>query len=202
MGMLASLGRELSTLRSRIALVVSLVFIAFASGAAYLIDGYLVEQFKQTVAADQQGLLDVQSDAIASKLRVAFEVLERTAEQVTPAMLDDPDAAQAFLNGKAELRSIFTNAVFLMAMDGRIVADTPTVPSRRGRLMPDAGKLPSPAQAKDSYVMDPFASVRGRNQPNLSIGVWVRDAKGVPVGRLHGGTFLLGENWLADLGTL
>src|SRR5580658_5484131 len=136
MVMQSSVGRELSTLRSRIALVVSLVFLGFAGSAAYLIDRYFGEQFKQAIAADQAALLTAQSDAIESKLRIAFEVLERAAEQIPPDTLDDPVRAQAFLNGKAELRSIFSNALFLMSMEGRVLADTPTVPGRRGRLMP------------------------------------------------------------------
>ena len=96
-------------LTTRMALAVSILFIAFVVAMASLTLSFLEKEFKEELARHQFALASSLSDSIDDKLRTAQAALLAAATKVPPDALHNADRAQKFLDDRVTLRAIFGN---------------------------------------------------------------------------------------------
>ncbi|MFN4349857.1 MAG: EAL domain-containing protein [Hylemonella sp.] len=196
--MLLTLFRQ-SSLKARVVLAVALLFVGFASLLTWLVLRHFDQSFRQNLYQQQFVLATTLADAIDDKIRQSQTQLTQVAAQVPLQALHNPRLAQEFLDQKTNLQAIFTNGLLLIDDQGRVVAESPYVPGRRGRSVSSLEVFKVVSETRQPYISKPFASVRAMGRPVFTMALPLLDAQGAMVGRLHGSIELLGRNFLSDL---
>ena len=188
-----------SSLKTRVVLAVALLFVGFAGLLTWLTLRHFDQNFRQSLYQEQFVLATALADSIDDKLSQNRDMLVATARLVRPAMLQDAQQAQGFLDQQAALLSIFDNGLLLISPQGRVIAESPAVRGLRGRDVSGNDVFKGVSATGKPYLSRPFSSARAQGRPVISIGVPLFDAQGRMIGRLHGSLELLGRNFLADL---
>ena len=187
------------SLKTRVVLAVALLFVGFAGLLTWLTLRHFDQNFRQSLYQEQFVLATALADAIDDKLSQNRDMLVATARLVRPAMLQDAQQAQGFLDQQAALLSIFDNGLLLISPQGQVIAEAPAVRGLRGRDVSGTDVFKGVSATDRPYLSRPFVSARAQGRPVISIGVPLFDAQGRMMGRLHGSLELLGRNFLADL---
>ncbi len=188
-----------SSLKTRVVLAVALLFVGFASLLTWLILRHFDQSFRQNLYHEQFVLATTLANTIDDKVRQSQALLSQVAAQVPPQALQNPQLAQDFLDQKSNLKSFFTNGILLIDARGRVVAESPYLPGRRGRDVSSLEVFKVVSETRQPYISKPFASVRAMGRPAITMALPLLDAQGEMVGRLHGSIELLGRNFLSDL---
>jgi signal transduction histidine kinase len=186
-------------LKTKTALAVSLVFLAFVGTLASITLRYFEARFEETVYKQQMALVTSVAQNVDSKLVLARNALATLAQDTPSDLLRHPDKAQAFLDRQRALLSIFDNGLYLISEEGRILAEAPFIPGGRGRDVSKFDVFKGVTANRKAYISKPFVSVRAKGRPVLSIAVPLFDSQGRMIARFHGSLELLGKNFLADL---
>lgn len=186
-------------LKTKTALAVSLVFLAFVGALASITLSYFETRFEETVYKQQMALATSVAQNVDSKLVLARDALATLVQDAPSDLLRNPDKAQAFLDRQRALLSIFDNGLYLISEEGRILAEAPFIPGGRGRDVSKFDVFKGVTATRKPYISKPFLSVRAKGRPVLSIAVPLFDSQGRMIARFHGSLELLGKNFLADL---
>ncbi len=187
------------SLKTRVVVAVAVLFIGFASLLTWLTLRHFDQSFRQNLYEQQFVLASSLAHAIDDKIRQSQTMLSQVAEVVPPQVWQSPSLAQQFLDQKGALQTIFSNGMLLIDAQGRIVAESPYLPGRRGRDVSGLEVFKVVTETRQPYISKPFASVRAMGRPAITIALPLFDAQGVMLGRLHGSIELSRRNFLSDL---
>jgi len=160
---------------------------------------YFKQELKATISSQQMTLLTVVAHGIDQKLTAAQKTVVEASHDVTPAMVADPDTAQRFLDSLHSVKSLFDNGIYLFSKDGRIIAESPFLPNRRGRDVSFRQFYQKSITTGKPVISAPFISTHSPGTPALNITAPVRDRNGTLIAILGGGVNLLQDNFLGDL---
>jgi len=181
------------------ALAVSLLFVLFANAIAYALLRYFEAERKQSISSGAFSLVSAVADSIDSKLALVHATIIRSAATVPMKAMRDAVEAQAFLDRQTALHALFDNGLFLIARDGKLIAESPFKPNRRGRDISYREFYQRTIQTQRPYISKPYRSTHDPGRPALIMTAPVFDPRGRMVGLLEGSFDLLGKNILADL---
>jgi diguanylate cyclase (GGDEF)-like protein/PAS domain S-box-containing protein len=188
------------SLKTRVALAVTLLFVSFAGLLTWLTLGHIDRQFHETLYRHQFTLASALAGQIDDKLRTYREMVVLTARQLPLAALRDAELAQRYLTRQPALLSVLDNGLLLVSAQGKIIADSRGVPGLRGRDVTHLDVFQGVSASRAPYISRPFVSLRAGRRYAISIGVPITNDSGEIVGRLHGSFDLHGENFLSELG--
>jgi len=175
-------------------LVLSLSF-AFAGVSVY----YFEKSFKENISKQQFTLLSSLAGNIDDKLFLAQNALKASNVLITPDIISDPLKAQHFLDSQISLRTIFNNALFLFSKDGKLIAESPYLPGRRGRDISFRDFFKKTVSAGRAQISEPYISTHSPSKPAIILTIPIFDEHEDLVAIMAGGFDLLGENILQDL---
>jgi diguanylate cyclase (GGDEF)-like protein/PAS domain S-box-containing protein len=187
------------SLKTRVALAMGVVFIGVISALALLTLRYFETEFRNSLYNQQFALVSALAGSIDDKLRMTHGALIASASTLPRAVLTDSDKAQRFLDQQTALLSIFDNGLFLVAVNGRIIAESPFRAGRRGRDLSFREFIQVTTATRKPYISKPFLTAYAPAQPAVVMTAPVLDEKGELIGILEGSFNLLGRNILADL---
>ena len=187
------------SLKTRIALAMAAVFIGCISTLAVLGLRYFELEFRNNLYHQQFELVSSLAANLDDKLRISQDALVARAGQFPREVLTDPGKAQRYLDGRAPLRSIFDNGLYLISREGRIIVESPQKDNRRGRDVSFREFFQVTARTKQPYISKPFTSTYSPGQPALVLTAPLLDEHGSFIGLLAGSFNLMGQNVLADL---
>ncbi len=190
--------RRLS-LKTRVALATVLVFISFTSILAVLGLRYFEHQFRNTLYEQQYTLVSSVAASLDAKLRMAQTALVASAQNLPHDTLTRPDEAQKQLDNMTALHTLFDNGLFLISPDGKVIAESPYKPGRRGRDISYREFFQATVTSRNPYISKPYVSTYTEGQPAMMMTAPLLDAQGQLVGMLEGSLNLLGRNFLADI---
>ena len=190
--------RRLS-LKTRVALATVLVFISFASILAVLGLRYFEHQFRNTLYEQQYTLVSSVAASLDAKLRMAQTALVASAQNLPRSALINPDEAQRLLDGMTALHTLFDNGLFLISPEGKVIAESPYKPGRRGRDISSREFFQATVTSRNPYISKPYVSTYTEGQPAMMMTAPLLDAHGRLIGMLEGSLNLLGRNFLADI---
>ncbi|MDD5250427.1 MAG: EAL domain-containing protein [Rhodocyclaceae bacterium] len=124
--------RILSSLKSRIALFATALFIAAIWGLAFRSANRLREDEQQFLSAQQFAAAGFVADSIAAALRMRIDTLTSVAAAIDPAWLDDPRQLRRYLADRQTIYRLFAKGLCVIGKDGHCRADYPAVPGRAG----------------------------------------------------------------------
>ncbi len=186
----------------RMTVVVCTFIILFSSLLAVSSLYYFKQELKETISSQQMTLLTVVAQSIDQKLTTARNTVIEASRDVTPGMVADPEAAQRFLDSLHSVSSLFDNGIYLFSKDGRIIAETPFLPDRRGKDVSLRQYYQKTIATGKPVISAPFISKHTPGTPALNITAPVRDKNGALIAILGGGVNLLQDNFLGDLSNI
>ena len=187
------------SLKTKIALAVSLLFILFVSTASYSTLSFFKSSFREFVATQQRSIVISQAHTIDDKLRIAQNALIATAATAPVDAFTNAEHAQRFLDGNAGILSIFDNGIFFINKEGVLIVESPYRVNRRGRELWFREWVKKTVISQKPYISDPYISTHSPGRPAIVMTVPVFDARGNMTGMMTGSLDLLGGNFLADL---
>jgi PAS domain S-box-containing protein len=191
------------SLKTRTAVAVTLLFILFSLVCGYLGELYLEHTIREIVHSGQFSYVTSLAQSLDDKLELVQDALASTAAHLGPEIVDSPDKAQGFLDTRFALTSFFDNALFLFSPDGRIIAETPFLPGRRGKDISFRPYFRTTMATGKAHISDPYDSTHKPGHPAVMLTAPVRDRQGRIIAVLAGSFDLLGQNnILADLASM
>lgn len=124
----------------------------------------------------------------------------KTAADIPPPLLDDPDLAQALLDSRFDnISHIFDNGVFLFSATGNLIAESPFLPNRRGRDYSFREYFRNTGETGQPFISSPYFSSQSPFHPALNFTAPIRDAAGHLLGVLAGSLDLTQDNMLGRI---
>jgi len=187
------------SLKIKVALAASALFVLFVATAAYLTLSYFGRTFKETVSAQQFSQVSSLANSIDDKLRISQNALIAVATIAPDDVFTNADHAQRFLDSKAGLLSIFDNGIFFISKDGILIAESPYRAGRRGKDLSFREWVQQTVTGRKPYISEPYISTHTPGQPAIVMTVPIFDRQGRLTGMMTGSLDLLGENFLVSL---
>ena len=185
------------SMKTRMALVVSLLFVVFSAAIAYFSIAYMEERYKQTIADQQYVLACAFANGIDDKLIMAQKGLLAASSKVPPGIAANTEDAQRFLDGRVTLHSLFDATLFLLDKGGTLIAKSPSLPDRRGISLAYRDYCRKTVATGKPVISSPFSSGMADRQPEVVLTAPVFDGRGKIACILCGGLRLMGENVLS-----
>lgn len=189
---------NLFSLKSKITLAVSVLLVLLVIAVASVTDYYFEKQLKATIAQNQLVMVTALAGEIDKKLATAHEQLIAVTKRLPAAALNDADQAQIFLDGMYGMHRIFDRRLFMFTPQGRLLAESPFLPGRRGRDFSFRPYFKKTVATGAPVISEPFVS-SVENNPTIMMTVPIFDTEGKLVAILSGAMDLLGKNFLQDL---
>jgi diguanylate cyclase (GGDEF)-like protein len=183
----------------RMTVTVCSFLILFQAVLATLIFFYFKQEFKQSISAQQFTVLTVVTQNIDQKLASSQKVVVDVSRQITPEILSDADAAQKILDNRPGTLSLFDNGLFLFSPDGKIIAEAPYRPNRRGRDISFRDFYKKTVASGLPVISEPYVSTHTPGAPAIMFTAPVRDKSGKVIAIFGGSLNLLHDNFLGEL---
>ena len=187
------------SLQTKMALAVSLLFLVLIVLLAWGALSFQERALKKAISSQQFSLVSSLAASIDDKLELAHNALITAARRIPPEALLDGDLAQGFLDARISLHSVFDNGLFLISSAGKLIADSPFLPDRRGRDMTSFEFFQRTIATGRPYISAPYTSVRAPGHPAIFLSAPIVDNNGKVIAILGGSFDLWGSNFLKDL---
>jgi PAS domain S-box-containing protein len=187
------------SMKARMAVAVSLLFVVFAATIAYFSTTYFEEKFRQSIAGQQYVLACAIANGIDDKLTLAQQGLLAASSNVTPGTVAKTEDAQRFLDSRPTLHSLFDTTLFLLDKDGALIAESPFLPDRRGLNLAYQEYWRKTVATGKPIISSPYNSSISHSQPEVMLTAPVFDSSDKLTCILCGGLKLMGANLLSEV---
>ncbi|MDD2337063.1 MAG: PAS domain S-box protein [Geobacteraceae bacterium] len=163
---------------------------------------YFERQFKETIASQEFTLVSVLAEEIDKKNQNAQEILVTVAGRATPDLVRNSRKAQAFLDERPGVRTVFDNGLLIFSPSGKLIAASPPEPHLQGKDYSFRDYIRKTLTSGKPQISAPFFSTQMQHHPLIMFTVPFYDAKGNLAGILGGALDLLKDNFLGKLTTI
>ncbi|MDO9043045.1 MAG: ATP-binding protein [Desulfocapsaceae bacterium] len=187
------------TMKNRLTLAISLVLLCLMGATSFLFLSMFKQQLKGIIATEQQLLLTEIAGSLDDKLSLAHAQLVSAATIVSTEALVSGDTAQDFLDHRPGLHDAFDNHIFLYSPEGRIIAESPFVPNRRGLDFSFRPCIKDTLATSVPVISDPYVSSQPHKHPVIMMTAPVFNQEGKIIAILGGSLDLMRPNILGKL---
>ena len=187
------------SMATRLIAAVSTLLVVFSVVLGITAYHYSKRAFKQSVLMQQKALLEVITDGIDKNLLSTRRVIMNVSRLVTVEECRDPEKAQAFLDNRPGTHSVFDNGLFLFSKEGKIIAESPFRPERRGRDISFREYFIQTMKSGKPLISSPYDSTHTPGAPAVMFTAPVLDHNGKIIAVLGGSINLMSKNFLGDL---
>lgn len=132
-----NLKRLSNSLFARIILF-GLLLVILGGGTRYYFQARVLrEDLTQLASSQQTAMAEAVAQDIDARIQDRLRLLKRLAQTLPPALLDQPEALQAWLGERHQLNPVFSLGVLVVDTHGRVLADYPKVAGRAGSFIVD-----------------------------------------------------------------
>lgn len=139
------------------------------------------------LAADQKTLLGRIAEDLEHTCQTLESALVQSARTVRKQDIESGDAAQRFLDANTGLAALFDRSTFLFSTEGRIIAEHPYLPNRRGEDVSFRDYIAIPLKEHHPVMSQPFLTTKKDHHVVLAEGVPVYDEQGKVIA-VHAGS--------------
>ena len=140
----------------------------------------------ETLLGEQQfSMARYVGDIVNQELEERLQALESVAAKITPAILADDKAMQAFLEQRETTQSLFNAGNFVTRLDGNPIADVPASAKRLGLNVAHRDYMITALKEGKSAIGKPVLG-RSLKTPVFSIVAPIKDPAGKVIGALVG----------------
>lgn len=188
------------SIKTKIALIVSVLFVFIISVIAYVTFSYFKRQLSESIANQQFALVSEMAGDIDDKILDTHRLLIDESKTVPLSALRSPDRLQAFLDNQFALRAIFDNGIFVFSNSGKLIAESPFLPDRRGRDYSFREYFQRTIQTAQPYISEPYFSSQQHGHPAIVFTAPILDRKNRIAAVLLGSLDLTKHNFLGKMG--
>ncbi|HEX9715068.1 MAG TPA: ATP-binding protein, partial [Desulfurivibrionaceae bacterium] len=187
------------TLKTRLTLAISLLFLCLMGATSFLVLTVFKQQIKEVISAEQFSLLSEITASLEDKLSLAHAQLIAVAPRITPETLASADIAQEAIDNRTGLQKAFDNHIFLFSPQGRLIAESPFLPNRRGLDLSFRSYIKETLATSAPVISDPYISSQPHKHPVIMMTAPVFDQEGKIIAILAGSLDLMRPNLLGKL---
>lgn len=188
-----------TSLKTKMSVAVSALVVALTCALAFSLYHHFKQQTKRSIAQHQSVLVAGIADGIDDKIKRSMAALTSVARIVPGEAIHDANAAQRFLDDRPGTHSIFDNGLFLFSAEGRIIAESPYRPGRRGRDISFRDYYKKTVITGKPQVSDPYDSTHSPGKPAIILTVPIFDANNRLQAIFAGSLDLTEPNFLGKL---
>lgn len=183
------------SLRLRLTLACVGILLLGIWGTVSYVSAELRHDMERVLGEQQLAVVSTMAARIDNDMRDRIRALEGLASIVAPTLMQRPDSLQSHLMNRPAYQVLFNMGLFVLSVDGTVVADSPSPPGRKGRNFMSDPDVQRTLQLGKTTVgrpnMGPVLKA-----PVFSILVPVLDAQGKVIGAIGGLTGLIQPNFL------
>ena len=187
------------TMRTRLTLAVSLLFLCMMGATSFLVLTVIKQQIKETISTEQFSLLSEVASSLEDKLTLAHAQLIAVAPRITPETLASAEIAQESLDNRAGLQKVFDNNIFLFSPEGKLIAEAPFLPNRRGLDLSFRPYIKDTLATSAPVISAPYISTQSHKHPVIMMTAPAFDREGKIIAILAGSLDLMSPNILGKL---
>lgn len=187
------------SIRNKLTLLVSGFLVIALCTMAYFTFSFFEERYKDSITTEENTLISALANEIDVRMENAQALLIANAEFLPAADVHDPEKMQAFLDSRTALHSLFDNHLFVFSPEGKIIAESPFTPGRRGLDFSFRDYITETVSSWRPYISEPYISSQVNRQPAIMFTVPIFDENQRLVAIFAGGLNLLKENFLGTL---
>jgi PAS domain S-box-containing protein len=187
------------SMKTRMALAVSLLFVLFSVTIAYFSIAYMEGRYKKSLADQQYALVSAIADCIDNKIIMLQRGLLAAGSQVPPEIIGDAERARRFLDERVTLHALFDTTLFLLDKDGKLIAESPRLPERRVFNLAHRDYYRKTVTTGKPAISSPYKSSLPDQRPVVMFTAPIFDSQGRLSCILCGGMRLMGENLLSEV---
>ncbi len=157
--------------------------------------------FQSFIGHQQFAMVSVIAAELDQQLADGRQLIVATAASLPPEILADPDRTQAFLDQNLGLGTtqFFDNGIFVFSPAGRMVAEWPFKPGRRGLDYSFRAYFRRTVASGGPIISEPYRSSQVHNHPAVNFTAPVFDRQGHLAGVIAGSLDLTKNNFLGAL---
>jgi diguanylate cyclase (GGDEF)-like protein/PAS domain S-box-containing protein len=185
MGLMRFAFLQRHSIKARVTLFTLAMFVLSLVALSLFASHELRTDMQQQIRQQQRSALSLLSEFVSQGLTIRLQALEKSAQRITPALMDDPAALQAELNKQVMLGGLFNTDLLVMNREGTAIAESSFVPDRLGTNYLDRMHIRLALQHNRSAIGQP---VIGRISKRFGFGMSapIRGAQGQAIGVLTG----------------
>jgi PAS domain S-box-containing protein len=187
------------SIRNKLTAVISALIIATLAIIAYFTLSFFIDRYKTAITTQEYTLLSALGNEIDTKMETAHSILIANAEMLPVNDIDHPEKMQAFLDSRAYLQAVFDSNIFVFSPQGKIIAESPYVPGRRGLDVSYRDYIQMTVSTGKPYISEPYVSTQAKRQPAIMFTAPVFDANHRLVAIFAGSLNLLKSNFIGNL---
>lgn len=181
---------KMNTINQRLVTGVALFLVLVLGGTAIATYLYFKQQTVDLIKLQQYATLNSVAEGLDDKLISAHNALIGVAGVLPQGVLNNPDTAQAWLDNRTGIRSIFNSGLFLFAPDGHLLVENPRLPGRRGKDFSFREYYLQTVQTGKPFISNPYPSSK-HGRPTIMMTAPVFNANKQLVAILGGAMDLL-----------
>ena len=186
------------SIRKKLILTISLFFALILLAIAAVTYSYFRYTIQQLILTKQFDWITNQGKGLDDSISLAHDALISAASVAPEDVLDNPYAAQKWLENRTGIRVIFDNSLTILDTSGKLVATVPAQSELSGASFSHWAYLTSSMSAGKPFISEPFLSVA--NGPAIMMTAPIKAKDGSIRGLLCGVIELLNPDGL--FGTL
>lgn len=173
------------SLKSRVTLCTLVIFLISVWSLAFYASRMLRQDMERLLGEQQFSTVSLVAEQVNAELAEGLRGLEIIAREITPAILGDTAALQAYLEQRAIFQHLFNGGISVVRTEGTVIVDVPRSLGRIGVNYLDQDYLVGALQGGKSMIGRP---VMGKSSltPVLPIAAPIRDTQGRVIGVLFG----------------
>ena len=187
------------SIKATVTLFTLAVFVTSLVSLSLYASHQLRADMKQELSKQQRSALLLLSEFVSQGLTTRLQALEKAAQRITPAMMDDPAAAQAELRQRLILESLFNAGLVVLNHEGTAMAENSYVPGRLGTSYGDRDHVQLALQQNRASVGQ-LLTGRISKKTGFGMSAPIHDAQGKAIGALTGYIDLGQPNFLDIIG--
>src|SRR5262245_237968 len=148
------------SLRAKIAVATALLLAALIALSTYASYRLFKPELRDVVHSQLDTLATNIADDVNQRLVLMQRVLAASASTITHKDLLNSDAAQQFLDENKGTLSVFDRSIFIFSLDGKLVAESPFKPNRRGGDYSYRSYVREVLRTKEPFISEPFVTTK------------------------------------------
>lgn len=189
---------------NRMALAFTFLAMLVLAVTGYVTFRFYGAEYLASISAQQHALVSRVAVQLDQQLRFGREMITRTARRLPPELLADPQRLQEFLDNHLGdgAQIFFDNGVFVFSPSGKLVAEWPFKPDRRGLDYSFRDYFRKTVASGQPLISDPYQSSQAHRHPAVNFTAPLFADDGRLAGVIAGSVDLLGENFLHGLSSI
>lgn len=183
------------SIKAKVTLFTLAVFVLSLVSLSLYASLQLRADMQQQMRQQQRSALSLLSEFVSQSLTTRLQSLEKAAQRITPAMMNDPAALQAELSQRVILESLFNAGLVVMDHEGAAMAESSVIPGRLGTSYRDRDHVQLALRHNRSSVGQ-LLTGRISRKTGFGMSAPIRDAQGQAIGVLTGYIDLNQPNFL------